>query len=562
VGGAGAATGGQSVAGEATGGASGGTAAEPPEVCKQAAPAGELSAVWQAYVADPDKHPNIPNVSFAGYHLGEAPLPTGSGPMLDVKQAHGAKGDGQTDDTLALRAALAAVPEGGGVVYIPDGEYLLSGPLFVHRSGTIVRGQSREGTRLRFTRSLEQSYAVNRKTDTNQSRWSWSGGMIWLGPESKNTYLSSVGNISTTFSEDWNVGAALTTIEPAARGATTLEVASTQGLKAGDYVIVQIDNAADLSVVKHMTGGGAWAEAYDWSPGNSGRVTAGGTPKINWPVQVASVNGKSVVLAQPLRFDLRAAWNPKLCAPGDWLREVGVEDLTVVLMRDYNWSFAANHNMEPGWNGIWFDNVVDGFLRGVTVIDADHGIGVSASKNITLTDFKIDGSSAARRVHHHATTMRMMSQDILWESFEVASQPFHGINTEGFSMGGVWSKATLAHGTFDTHRNLPLDCVHTEITVNNDGTRGGAADAGPTMGARFVNWNIDVENARAHMITEASIMPNGALVGVRGPGVVAAGSSQCLVEASGENGTVPSPPNLYEAQRWLRLCAHARAQSQ
>lgn len=547
--------GGQPPAGGSGGQATGGSDDPPPDICSTPAPSGELSAAWQSYAETPNAHANIPNIGYAGYRLGEAPLPEGSGAIIDVKAAHGAKGDGQSDDTAALRAALAAVPEGGAVVFLPAGEYALSGPLFVHQRGTILRGESRDGTRLRFTRSLEQGYAINRKSDTNQSRWSWSGGMLWFGPQSKNSYLNGVPNIGNTFSEDWNVGAELTRVaQPAQRGATSVTVQDAAGLQAGQYVFIRIDNAADLSVVKHMTGDGAWANAYDWSPGNSQRVLAAGTPEIVWPVQVKGVSGQSVELAQPLRFDLRAAWNPTVHAAGDVLREVGVENLTVSLARNYNWSFGANHNLEPGWNGVWFNNVIDGFLRGVTVIDSDHGIGVSASKNITLTDFKLDGSSAARRVHHHATTMRVMSHDILWENFEISSQPFHGINTEGFSMGGVWSKGNMAHGTFDTHRNLPLDCVHTEITVNNDGSRGGAADAGPTMGARFVNWNIQVDNNRAHMITEANIMPSGAVVGVRGPAVTSAGNSACLVEASGPSGAVPNPPNLYDAQLRLRLC--------
>lgn len=38
--------------------------------------------------------------------------------------AHGAKGDGKTDDTLAIRRALAAAPSPGGVVFFPPGHYL------------------------------------------------------------------------------------------------------------------------------------------------------------------------------------------------------------------------------------------------------------------------------------------------------------------------------------------------------------------------------------------------------------------------------------------------------
>lgn len=61
------------------------------------------------------------------------PWPVG---MVNVKD-YGAKGDGITDDTSALRDALTA--GAGKTVYIPEGTYLFSGTLHV-KSGTTVRG--------------------------------------------------------------------------------------------------------------------------------------------------------------------------------------------------------------------------------------------------------------------------------------------------------------------------------------------------------------------------------------------------------------------------------------
>lgn len=44
----------------------------------------------------------------------------------------GAKGDGQTDDTSAIKSALsAAASQGGGVVFVPAGEYVISQPLTI-----------------------------------------------------------------------------------------------------------------------------------------------------------------------------------------------------------------------------------------------------------------------------------------------------------------------------------------------------------------------------------------------------------------------------------------------
>jgi hypothetical protein len=45
---------------------------------------------------------------------------------FDVK-TYGATGDGTTDDTIAIQAALAAIPSGGGVLYFPAGHYKYTG---------------------------------------------------------------------------------------------------------------------------------------------------------------------------------------------------------------------------------------------------------------------------------------------------------------------------------------------------------------------------------------------------------------------------------------------------
>jgi hypothetical protein len=44
---------------------------------------------------------------------------------------HGVKGDGKTDDTSALQAALNAAQKNGPVCYLPSGKYRLDGSLVV-----------------------------------------------------------------------------------------------------------------------------------------------------------------------------------------------------------------------------------------------------------------------------------------------------------------------------------------------------------------------------------------------------------------------------------------------
>jgi hypothetical protein len=383
--------------------------------------------------------------------------------------------------------------------------------------------------------------------------------MIMFCPQSKNSYLASTNDIGAIWSDSWTIGAQLTTITGSPlRGSRTITVANAAGLAAGQLIFIRQDNAADLSLLKHYCGDAAWAENYDWSTNNSAGVLPPGRPTIDWPVEIAAVSNTTVTLRQPLRTDLRAAWNPRIRAAGAVIRECGIENLTVQLARDYEYIYAVHHNKEPGWNGPWFNNAVNCFVRGVTVLDPDNGLLISAGKNITLTDFRLDFTAPNRRAQHHGTVARASTHDCLWENFVIATEPRHGIHIESFSAGNVWSKGALNFGTFDSHKALPYECLRTEIVVNNTGTAGGGSDDGPRMGARFAHWNIAVAANRNHMIGEAGIMPKGAVVGVRGCAINSTvspdyGESMCVVDSSGLAGEVPNPANLYEAQKNLRL---------
>jgi hypothetical protein len=59
----------------------------------------------------------------------------------------GAKGDGTTDDTVAIQAAIDAVElAGGGTVYFPNGVYIVSNTITVDEPGVKLQGDSRGTT--------------------------------------------------------------------------------------------------------------------------------------------------------------------------------------------------------------------------------------------------------------------------------------------------------------------------------------------------------------------------------------------------------------------------------
>lgn len=524
----------------------------------------EVSELWREYEKAPDTHPWIPNGSYAGFRYGEEPIPDVAGPLFNVRE-FGAVGDGKADDTNAIRAALAAVGADGGVVWLPDGDYAVGGVLFVHTNRTVIRGESREGARIVFTQPLERGFGrLDSITPRGEriSRWSYSGGLVWFTPSARGvTYRRDAepdsplrpGEFSEAWLTDGELGAVAAVAE---RGDRTVTLDREAEVEVGEFVLLEQSDPGDYSLMKHLAGGGEWAEAYRWKDGLRGAAWAKPGP-LRWVVEVAAVSGRVVTFRQPLRFEARPNWSAKLHRMGPLLRESGIENLTLVFNRTYTWDYAMHHR-EEGWNAPYFNNAVNCWLRGVTMVDMDSGPNLSCAKLVTLTDFTLKASRPELMAHHHGTITRAGSHDNLFSDFRFESQPWHGANVESLSTGNVWTRGHLEHGTFDSHRRMPFENLRSDITLAaNDGTHGG--NGGPLMGARFANWNIRTPSGRNYIVGWANATPHGVIVGLQGSeprwdaqhdrtptGEIAC----CRVEATGR---APSPANLYEAQLRLRL---------
>ena len=103
----------------------------------------------------------LQDYSYAGYRAGESPIPSADtidrSVLISVVD-QGADPSGAIDSTAAFQATIDAVGEaGGGVVFVPSGEYRIDGLLTVTRSGTVIVGESTETARLSFSRSTDMT---------------------------------------------------------------------------------------------------------------------------------------------------------------------------------------------------------------------------------------------------------------------------------------------------------------------------------------------------------------------------------------------------------------------
>ncbi len=113
--------------------------------------------------------------------------------VLNVRD-FGARGDGVTDDTAAIQAALNAYPNGQRIIYLPNGTYLVSGtltwPAGTPGSGneyknTILQGQSQNGAVLKL-RDGAPGF-----TDPNNPRT-----VIFTGPAPAQRFGNSIRNLT------------------------------------------------------------------------------------------------------------------------------------------------------------------------------------------------------------------------------------------------------------------------------------------------------------------------------------------------------------------------------
>ncbi len=503
--------------------------------------------LWKQYAADPDRHLLIPNCSYAGYQCGDVALPEPA-VVLDLVKDFGAKADG-SDSTAAFAAAIAkaatlAKPGTSAVIVLSKGTFTVGGMIRLDQSGVVLRGAGRGETIISFQKPLAD--VVGTSQAGSSSRWSWCGGLVWVGPSD---VFESDGRFKTPADtqgwEEWQEMPAVANVTaPAKRGdhTITVDAAGAKALKAGDTLLLCWANPSDRSLLLHMAGHELMA-SYDWVKSGQGLTSA---KAWRWPVEIAAVKGTMVTLRQPLRIDIRPEWQVRFAPLGSHVRESGIERLTLRMVQHD----AGKHLTDKGWNGVYLNRALHCWVRDVAIEHSDNAVIHASAKNTTVTGLSITGGK-----HHHATALRVSSHDNLITDFSIESTPKHGINTEYLSTGNVWSKGVMAHGAFDSHRAMSFESLRTDITIVNDGTPGGGGQAGPFLGARMTHWNIRV-SGKADFIYQPECHSLAALVGIQGvarldkEGWAMPKGDKGVVVA--DDGKVPAQPDLHAAQVALR----------
>jgi len=402
----------------------------------------------------------LPDFSYAGYHCGEAPLPTVPA-GVSVKE-FGAKGDGVTDDTEAFLSALAKAPR--GAIEVPAGRYVINRILAINRPGMVLRGVGPEKTTLYFPRNLQDvkpdwgSTTGGMKT----SNYSWSGGFVWFEGEYHSWDLAEV------------------TAE-AKRGDTRLKVSNTQNLNVGRHVIITLTE-------KNSDSHALADELYSGDPGDVSELH--GDTHATFVCHIVKVEGDTVTIDRPLRWNVKLTWKTLVRDFNPSVTESGVEGLAL----EFPKTQYAGHFKELGHNAIAFGDVADCWARNILITNADSGIFPNGNF-CTIQDVVLATARpldpVSKCTGHHG--MDIAGNDNLFTGFEYRARFIHDISVEHSAAGNVISRGRGVDLCFDHHVCSPYENLFTDIDAGA-GTRlwfcGGGSGLGKHSGARETFWNI------------------------------------------------------------------------
>lgn len=437
------------------------------------------SRLWGKNGENWNQRGRLPDFSYAGYHAGEKEIPERKA-VVSVTD-FGAAGDGKTDDTEAFKKALEEHP--GSAISVPTGRYVINEMLLLDKSGTILKGDGsgENASVILFKKSLTDLLGSMSLGYKNMNiPWNWGqGGLVWIGQPYR---MEPVSTVLTAVTAE------------AKRGDRELKVSNPQKLRAGQTVALCLSDTPEHSLASHLCNEQEHPDIQDGY--------LGVTP-LKWIVKIDSVDGNTVTLSQPLRFDVRNEWLPAFFS-FNGISESGIENIRIE-MPDTE---LDGHLLEPGFNGICFHGALNCWAKNITLVNCDNGVEFEACKNCEARNLEIIGRSTPfirecpgdKPIHfwgHHGVSFDRNAHDNMLSGFSFDCVFYHDITVNHKASGNVTRNGKGPDINLDHHRDAPFENLFSNIEAGK-GTRlydsCGNVISGPPAAARETFWNIRSDN--------------------------------------------------------------------
>lgn len=403
----------------------------------------------------------LPDFSYAGYDFGESDIPSFIGATTIDTTEFGVIADDDLDDSKALQEALEAARSTRGpvILTLPKGRIKLSEIVKINRSDLVIRGhgQGETGSEIYIHRPLsyvetgtkfDEIRTYLKRFDKIQkdkgqnvywpfSEYSWTGGFLWIGPEGHRAsgYLEELDTPDTVLAEGIQ----------GERGSHTLTVTNSRKLRAGDDIeIVWFNRAGETGPLLKTLYGETDLKigSHHWTFPERGL--------IRQKTVIRGINGNQVRIADPLLHPLSDAVSASLV---DWspLTNVGLEDLKI----SFSPGVSFGHHLEQGFNAIYFTGTRNGWVRDVTIHDADSGILTYSSSNLTFQNIETTGDREAHYAVHIGSAHNILVSDL---SIRNPVRHALSVNTKStkavFQRTEVFQQPVLDQHAGSNHQNL------------------------------------------------------------------------------------------------------------
>jgi hypothetical protein len=381
--------------------------------------------IWKKFTGE-ISNPEIPTLfdySYAGYKLGEQEIPN-KHKHLKVFNVldFGAIPNDEISDQVAIQSAInAAEKNKGGVVFFPQGEFLVNvkpkktNPIEITASNIILKGSGlgKNGTVINM-----KDHMLQRTPDEAE----WKVSYMF-------TFLSKKGEKEQTD--------------------------ITSNAKEGDFTI-EVENAAIFKDTKfiqlHMP----------YSITAATEALEGKTPRPHWEKiieegvtfienhEIKSVSGNTITLKDPLINVINTNYN-WVAKPFYPLENVGVED--IYFKANFNDTFVHHKDFihDNAWSMISMQRVANSWVRRCKFSNITGAVSMSNSYASSILMILVEGNSG------HKLTNVTQSTRVLTGLVNDASNKgqWHGASMSHKTLGSViWRVKTPKQG-WDSHADIP-----------------------------------------------------------------------------------------------------------
>ncbi len=485
------------------------------------------SALWNGYVqsALDSTAPILRDYSYVGYHKSEIGLPEVSAAthtVFDITDYGAIPNDGLSDRQAIVDAIAAASHATPAIVYIPEGKFRINEPsdigkpdIVVQADSLIIKGAGISKTELYADHSvLDQGSAVIFFSSQRPNRYYFTGAPV----------RANVVDV------------------PEQHGGFEVEVDQAGQLAPGMVVAI----VADLNVntpegqnyfLPHQVPNGAILNNESFNKGLSELHT------------IKSIQGNTVIFEEPIHMDLHFMENIVLKELAYFLRESGIEDLTLSGNNREQFKHHAGSTHSTKCNLLRFDYAYNCRANNIRFKDFSTAVTVVHSMYCTLANMSYEGNTG------HLSSGVGRSYGILY-AFQRENLPcHHGFGAQEHASNTVYYRGKQYQG-LEAHGPFPRATLY-DLNRGGFNTRGGGAQEYPSHGKGLCFWNWEVEIPGTE-----DFWPEGELYGYYMPPVIAGlhGATMDIdnmevdLEAYESMGSkILAPESLFEAQLAYRI---------